>query len=174
MKNYYFNAGCALNIYKPDMEKRVIDFLTENFEDTLPHKVYCRHDPKLPHNSTIINVCAGCDKRFGSLYEGIDTISMWEVLDSLGSFPYPDYNGMKMSILDPCPVRERLAVHKAIRSLLKKMNIQVEEVKYHSEKSICCGDSLYQKAPLEVVHDAMKKRADDMPCEDVIVYCVSL
>lgn len=171
--NTCFNPGCALSMYKPDYESRILHFLNEHFGETRLHKICCRHDPQLPADSLIINVCAGCDRRFRSLYEGISTISLWEVLDACDAFPYPDYQGMALSVHDPCPVRERPAVHKAVRSLLNKMHITVTETQFHSTRSICCGDDFYPSLPVEQVHALMKKRADSMPSEDVCVYCVS-
>lgn len=173
MEQFYFNPGCALSIYKPEMEHRILEILNRQFRPTQLHNICCRHQPGLPAGSTIINVCAGCDRRFRTLYEGIDTISLWEVLDTLPDFPLPDYHGAVMSIQDPCPVRGRPGVHRAVRSLLEKMNIVLREPRLHSENTVCCGDVFYPDLPLEEITQLMKKRADEMPCEEVIVYCVS-
>jgi len=169
----YFNPGCALSIYKPEMENKVIGFLNQNYKETAMHKICCRHEPQLEKGSLIINVCAGCDRRFGNLYEGISTISLWEIIDSLDSFAYPDYKGLKMSVHDPCPVRKKPQVHQAVRNLLEKMNVEVVETKFNGTRTVCCGDDFYPKLPVHKVHHLMKKRADFMPCEDVCVYCVS-
>jgi Fe-S oxidoreductase len=147
--------------------------LNENYGEVALHKICCKHDPQLEAGSLIINVCAGCDKRFRTLYEGIATISLWEVLDGLDTFQYPDYKGLNLSVHDACPVRENPQVHKTVRNLLKKMNIDVVETKFFGTKSICCGDTFYPKLPVEKVHEKMKERADSMPCNDVCVYCVS-
>ena len=56
------------------------------------------HDPELPAGAVIINNCAGCDRRFRSLYSGIDTISFWEVADSIEGIRLPDYGGIIMSV----------------------------------------------------------------------------
>lgn len=173
MTKTYFNPGCALSIYKPEVEIKILKFLNENYGEVALHKICCRHDPKLEAGSLIINVCAGCDRRFRNLYQGISTISLWEVLDELESFQYPDYKGLKLSVHDACPVREKPQVHKAVRNLLKKMNIEVVETKFSGINSICCGDDLYPKLPVETVHKKMKERADSMPCDEVCVYCVS-
>lgn len=173
MVKTYFNPGCALSIYKPEMENKIITFLNENYGEVQLHKICCHHNPQLEAGSLIINVCAGCDRRFRSLYDGISTISLWEVLDSVGTFPYPDYKGLKMSVHDACPVREKPQVHKAVRNLLDKMNIDVVETEFCGTHSICCGDSFYPKLPIEQVHQQMKKRADSMTCNEVCVYCVS-
>lgn len=169
----YFNPGCALSIYKPEKEKQILEYLRRAYPHVAPHNICCRHDPCLPAGSTIINVCAGCDRRFGSLYEGISTVSLWELLDAAEDFPFPDYGGARMSIHDPCPVRERPAVHQAVRNLLRKMNISVVETERHGSASVCCGDSFHGILPPEEVRQKMRERAGSMPCEDVVVYCVS-
>ncbi len=169
----YFNPGCGLSLYKSEMEQKILKFLNENYCEVNIHKICCHHDPQLEAPAHIINVCAGCDRRFRSLYEGITTISLWEVLDEIDTFPFPDYEGLKLSVQDACPIREKPQVHNAVRSLLRKMNIQVVEAEFYGTRSICCGDDLYQKVPLEKVHEHMKMRAESMPCNDVCVYCVS-
>ena len=172
-KNLYFNPGCALNIYKPEKEAQILQYLKETYPDVKLHDICCHFDPKVPNNSCIVNICAGCDRRFRSLYEGVSTISLWEVIDSLDNFPFPNYGGEVMTLHDACPVREKPAVHEAVRNLLKKMNIELIETEFHGTRSICCGDDFYKKIPLEDVHIKMKERADSMPCENVVVYCVS-
>ena len=172
MSKLYFNPGCALSIYKPYMEQKMIAFLRDHYANIELHKVCCRHDPCIDKGSVIINICGGCNRRFSSLYEGVSTVSLWETLDKM-KFPYPDYSGTKMSVHDACPVREKPQIHAAIRSLLQKMNIEVIEVKNHGTDSICCGDSYYPALPLEQVHENMTNRANSMPCGDVVVYCVS-
>ena len=173
MENIYFNPGCGLRIYKPDMEQKLLKYVKEVYNDVKTHTICCKHEPKLEAGSIIINVCAGCDKRFSSLYEGVATISLWEVLDNADVFPYPDYGGIKMSVQDACPIREKPQVHAAVRSLLHKMNIEIIETEKHGENSVCCGDNFYPALELEQIHNKMKERAQAMPCNDVAVYCVS-
>ena len=171
--NLYFNPGCALSIYRPENVKTIFDYLLKNFPEIKMHDICCRHDPKLPGGSVIINVCAGCGKRFGSLYDGVSTISLWEVIRELDNFPFPDHKGMEVSIHDPCPVRNEPGVHEAVRAILKKMKIRIVEAENIGTNSVCCGDSLYPSCDKEKIFAAMKRRADSMPCENVAVYCVS-
>lgn len=169
----YFNPGCALSLYKPEMEGKLLGLLRKELGEVLPHTVCCHHDPALEAGSMIINVCAGCDRRFRTLYEGITTVSLWEVLCRVEAFPFPDYHGARMTIHDACPVRDRPPVHQAVRALLRKMRVEVVEAEAHGVRSVCCGDSFYGSLPIDEIHGQMKKRADAMPCEDVVVYCVS-
>lgn len=169
----YYAPGCALMIYKPELADMVLEFLNRDSNDTLNHLTCCRHEPNLDKGTQIINTCAGCDRRFRELYEGISTISLWEILAESKTFPFPNYNGLEMTIHDACPTRTEERVHIAIRKLLERMNIKIIEPKNTGTKSICCGDSLYGVLSLEQVKEQMKKRSDEMPCDNVVVYCVS-
>jgi hypothetical protein len=53
------------------------------------------------------------------------------------------------------------------------MNIEIIESPYSGTKSICCGDNFYPQLPIEKVTELQKKRAAQMPCQNVAVYCVS-
>ncbi len=169
----YFNPGCALRLYRPENVEKLFAYLQDRYPHIQMHDICCRHNPKLPKGSLVINVCAGCDRRFRTLYDGISTISLWQVISGSDDFPFPDHRGMEVSIHDPCPVRDMPAIHKAVRDLLQKMNMTVIEAEKSGVDSICCGDSLYPKCDIEAVRSAMKRRAASMPCEHVVVYCVS-
>lgn len=173
MGKTYFNPGCALSIYKPDTEGKLLKIINDNYGAAEMHKICCRHDPQVESGSLIINVCAGCDRRFRSLYEGVTTVSLWEVLDGLESFKFPDHSGLTVSIHDACPIREKPQVHEAVRNLLRKMNIKIVETEFHGTQSVCCGDDFYPTLPVEKILEKMKERAASMPCHDVCVYCVS-
>ena len=169
----YFNPGCALRLYKSHLADRTLALLNERLGPVLPHEICCRHDPLLPAGSVIVNVCPGCDRRFRSLYGGVSTVSLWEVLDGLAGLALPDYRGLRLSPHDACPVRERPDVHRAVRSLLQKMNIEIVEPARRGARSACCGDDFHGKLPPGEVRLLMKRRAEEMPCRDVCVYCVS-
>jgi Fe-S oxidoreductase len=169
----YFNPSCVLSIYKPDLAGRLIYVIKKYFPKVKLHNICCKHDPDLPKGSTVINNCAGCDRRFGSEYDGVNTISLWEILDSFQELEIPSYKGLVVSIQDPCSFRQKPQVHKAVRNILHKMGIKIIESQFNGTKSICCGDSFYNKIPLTQVCDHQKKRASQMPCQDVLVYCVS-
>jgi len=168
-----FAPGCALILYKPELVEKVHRALNERLGEMDKLMVCCRHDPQLTEPTKVINICPGCDKRFGKDYENMSTISLWEVLMESDLFTLPDYHGQRMTILDACPTRENEKVHNAIRTILHKMNIELVEPKNTRTKSTCCGDSFYGVIPTEKVKDQMAKRAQEMPEEDVIVYCVS-
>lgn len=172
MKQVYA-PGCGLMIYQPELAKKTLNFLNRTRGPVQAHPICCKHNPRLEKDTLIINTCSGCDKRFRTLYEGITTVSLWEILAESTTFPFPDYKGLEMSIQDACPTRSEKRVHRAIRKLLKKMHIQIIEPENTGTKSLCCGDSFYGKIPVDHVKEKMKKRARNMPCDYVVVYCIS-
>lgn len=173
MKKHVYTPGCALNIYKPELAEKVLQFLNKDLGCIPKHLICCRHEPNLERGTQVINTCAGCDKRYRELYEGISTISLWEVLAESQTFPFPNYKDIEMSIHDACPTRTEERVHIAIRKILERMNITVIEPKNTQKKAVCCGDSYYGVLSVEQVKEQMKKRSKEMPCDNVVVYCVS-
>jgi Fe-S oxidoreductase len=168
-----FAPGCALMLYKPYQAEKLNALLNEHLGSMHLLLTCCRHEPKVPFLTEVINICPGCDKRFGNDYQHTTTISLWEILAGSDFFPLPDYGGREMAILDACPTREKVAVHQAIRTLLGRMNIMVAEPEKTGIRSTCCGDSFYGVIPVDEVKKQMRKRASEMPHDDVVVYCVS-
>jgi Fe-S oxidoreductase len=172
MKQVYA-PGCALMIYKPELAAKILEFLNKELKSITGHLICCRHEPNLERNTQVINTCAGCDRRYRELYEGISTVSLWEILAESQTFSFPDYHGMEMSIHDACPTRSEERVHFAIRKLLERMNIKIVEPQNTGTKAICCGDGFYGVLPVDQVKEQMQKRASEMPGDNVVVYCVS-
>lgn len=173
MNKTIFAPGCALMLYKPELAEKLHKILRKNLGDLDKLMICCNHDPDFPEKTSVINVCPGCDKRFGNDYESTSTISLWEILAESDFFKFPDYKGRSMSILDACPTREQERVHEAVRKLLNRMNIKLVEPKNTRTRSICCGDSFYGTIPTEKVKELMIKRSSEMPMDEVVVYCVS-
>ena len=171
--NKVFAPGCALMLYKPQLAKKVNAVLNDNLGNMNKLLSCCKYEPRVDANTEVINICPGCDKRFANDYQNVTTISLWEILAGSDSFPFPDYGGMEMSILDACPTREKPVIHEAIRKLLGRMNIRVIEPEKTGTRSTCCGDSFFGEIPVEAVKKQMKKRASEMPVENVVVYCIS-
>jgi Fe-S oxidoreductase len=171
--NQVFAPGCALMLYKPHLADKVQRALNQEGGADARHLKCCRHAPGLPPGTQVINLCPGCDRRYRSLYEGVSTRSLWEVLAESSSFPFPDHGGRAMAIQDACPTRDQARVLDAVRTLLEKMNVRIVEPKATRSRGICCGDTFYGTLPVAQVKGLMAKRAGEMPEEEVVVYCVS-
>lgn len=171
--NKLFAPGCALLIYKPHLADRLHELLCRHMEGMDRLEICCRNHPELAAGTQVINVCPGCDRRYRENYTESGTVSLWEVLAESDWFPFPDYQGQEMAITDACPTRSQQRVHKAVRKLLERMNIQVIEPARTGTNSACCGDSYWGVLPVEQVKEKMIGRAAEMPVDDVVVYCVS-
>ena len=169
-----FAPGCALMLYKPHLAEAAKQVIEKLIVANLPvHLTCCRHQSHLSSKSEIITVCTSCKVRYKQQYDEKSITTFWEMLSETDDFPFPDYHGMAMSVQDGCLVRSDERIHKSIRKLLLKMNITVIEAEKTCATSICCGDSYYGKLPVAQIKQQMKKRADQMPCDDVVVYCIA-
>jgi Fe-S oxidoreductase len=168
-----FAPGCALMIYKPELAWKIHKYLNEKFGEVEMLLTCCQHNPNLHENSRVINVCPGCDKRFGKDYKGVTTISLWEIVNEIDFYDFPDYKAGSMSIIDACPTRDEERVQNSIRSLLIKMNIRLVEPKNTRKDSTCCGDLNYGSMPTDKVREIMRDKALEMPVNDIVVHCVS-
>jgi Fe-S oxidoreductase len=168
-----YSPGCALVLYKPALASRLLAHLNGRGDRVAEHLTCCRHEPGLEPGTEVINTCPGCDRRFRELYEGISTVSIWELLAGDDRFPFPDYHGAEMTIHDACPTRTEERVHAAVRQLLARMNIRCVEPEWTRTHSVCCGDTFFGLLPDEEVKVRMRARAAEMPRPDVVVYCVS-
>jgi len=168
-----YAPGCALTIYKPHLAERMHALLVEHMGEMERLDICCRNHPELRDGAQVINTCPGCDRRYRNNYTRSTTKSVWEVILEGGWFPLPDYHGARMSIHDACPTRDQPRVHEAIRTLLKRMNVELIEPERTGTAAVCCGDSFYPSLSVEEVNKQMRRRASEMPEMDVVVYCVS-
>jgi Fe-S oxidoreductase len=168
-----FTPGCALMLYKPNLAKRLHKLLNENISPMEMSLLCCKDIPPMAPGTQVINICPGCDRRYRENYEDSGTISLWEVLVENSFLSLPDFDGREMTIIDACPTRDQTRVHDAVRILAKRMNIALIEPKNTRTKSTCCGDSCYGSIPTVKVVEQMKKKASQMPADEVLVYCVS-
>ncbi len=168
-----FAPGCALMLYKPHLVEQLSRFLGEHHQSTGRLLTCCRHTPQVPEGTEVVNVCPGCDKRYRNNNDNPLTVSLWEVLEISEASPFPDYGGRKMTINDACPTRNQDRIHLSVRTVAAKMNISVVEPDRTKRKGTCCGDTFFGKLPTEQVVARMRRRTNEMPAEEVLVYCVS-
>ena len=173
MIKYTFAPGCALVLYNQSAVERLHRYLCARYGEVDLLLTCCRHTPKAVLGKCVINVCPGCDKRYRQDYAEPSTVSLWEVLAESTDLSFPDYGGQPMTIIDACPTRNQSRIHNAVRVLAKKMNITIVEPERTREKSTCCGDTFFGVVPVAEVLEQMRAKADSMPLDDIIVYCVS-
>jgi len=171
--NRVFAPGCALMLCKPDLARKAQESLEGTLGPMGTLTTCCRHVPTLPPGTEVVNVCPGCDRRYRENYAEASTISLWELVVRTPSFPFSDYEGRRMTIIDACPTRDQARVQDAVRELVRKMNITLVEPAKTRSRSTCCGDIFWGEIPTEAVIRQMEKKAAEMPEEEIAVYCVS-
>ncbi len=120
--HHFFAPGCALLIYKPQLAEKMMEFLRKEFTGIAEHTTCCHHEPRLAPGARVINTCAGCDRRYRELYAGVSTVSFWEILAASTTFPFPDYQQRRMTILNACPTRDqvrKISLGRKVRGGLK-------------------------------------------------------
>lgn len=143
---YIYYPSCNFAAMHPQTAKKVKDFLKENMEIAKCCKIDQR---EFKEDDIGVYVCQACREQ---IKDKVQTMSLWEYLDQLDDFEFPDYHGKKMYLQDCYRDRKHPEVHQAVRSLLKKMNIEVLEIENNKENSIFCGTLHYENKDLEDKH----------------------
>lgn len=143
---YIYYPSCNFATMHLQTAKKVRDY----FEKQMPIAKCCKIDKREFEKGDIgLYVCQACRKQ---IENQVKTMSVWEYFDQLDNFDFPDYHGQKMYLQDCFRDRNHPEVHQAVRSLLKKMNIEVIEMKNNKDNSIFCGTLHYESKALDDTH----------------------
>ena len=108
-------------------------------------KVFCgSQQAKACEGDTALVVCNNC----ATFVEESSVVSevrfVWELIDADPAFAFPDYRGQRMAVQDCWRAYEKRDVQEAVRSLMRKMNIEVVELPEHHEHTRFCGLDLLE------------------------------
>ena len=135
---YIYYPSCNFSAASPATAKKVKAF----FEKQMPVAGCCRVDKReISPADTALYICQACRE---TLEDKVKTQSMWEYLDALKDFNFPNLNGQEFYVQDCWRDRNHPEIHEAVRSLLKKMHAEVIEIEHNREKSIFCGNLHYE------------------------------
>jgi hypothetical protein len=170
---YLYAPGCALMCYKPELANRLKDWVERLYGPVILHTACCLNKKECMTESCVLTPCVTCYQQYKKLCPDSEPVFLLEKLLETDCFPFPDYHGMEMSIQDTCSARLDPKILSVVRQLLERMNIRLSEPLRSRNRSKCCGQKFYGKLPVEEVESLMAKRAGEMPCEEVVVYCAS-
>lgn len=140
MANLFF-PGCKPKADHKEASAKLAAYIKEKFG--VDPQGCCRVDhPKLTPQDTAIVVCNNCANIIDESGDADSIEFVWEIIDNDPNFPFPDYHGEKMTIQDCWMAVEKRSVQDAIRSLMKKMNIEVVELAENHENTRFCGMNL--------------------------------
>lgn len=184
----YF-PSCNFAAMCPETAKKLDEYMAAR----MPKTVCCRLDKTSYAPGDVgVYLCQACREVMESSIH-VGTLSLWEYLDADETLKFPDYSGFRATIQDCWRDREHPEIHSAVRSLLRKMNVEFVELAGEAqEKSTFCGDLHYEpkkpeniaivedyarrgeplfKAPPEVMAQLMGEQAEKFGTEWAITYC---
>ena len=141
MTEYYFR-GCKYLAHNPEGTQKLFEYLKKHGVSLLE---CCSVDCVIPNEEdTVIFQCPTCGLILEESARKKKMISIYEYLLDKDDFPWPDYGGAELTVQDCWRMRKHPEYQKAIREVLKKMNIRSLEIEQNFEKTDFCGRTLYQ------------------------------
>lgn len=103
----------------------------------IPHSAVFKPDDE------IYSLCANCIN-IADEWRAAQAHSIWELVAADEGLVLPDYSGLTATLQDCWRVRDRPAVHEAVRTVLDRMHVSWVEAPHNREESDFCGTSLYK------------------------------
>ena len=120
----------------------------------------------------VILACSTCYQMFRMHLPEVEIVSLWELFDKLG---LPDGAARMppgvVSVHDSCTTRYEPHIHDSVRSVLRQLGWQVEELPLSREMTECCGyGGLMWLANPELARKVVKRRIAESQA-DYVTYC---
>jgi uncharacterized membrane protein YdjX (TVP38/TMEM64 family)/Fe-S oxidoreductase len=119
----------------------------------------------------VLVACPNCHKIFRDRAGELSTRTVYEFLAENGLPECKKLSGT-ITIHDPCAVRFETSIHDAVRQLIEKTGLAVEEMAHHGKKTLCCGEggSAGFVAP-ELANNWCSLRKEEARGHRMITYC---
>lgn len=85
----------------------------------------------------VLVACPNCQVMFDTFGHGLKVRTVWEAL--AGSGLQPERVSGTVTVHDPCVLRNSGQVHQAVRTLLQRQGLTVEEMSHSGKTTVCCG-----------------------------------
>ncbi len=168
MPSWYI-ASCVFSSQFPELSLKIQKYVMERhnvrivrccvpryklteFEGKMPDGRYRNSWCALPDSGAfapeddVYSLCHNCNNIIEEMHPGVRVHSLWELIDQDLYFRIPDYAGIRMTVQDCWRAKGRMDEQKAVRNLLRKMNIEAVEL-HDDSKEDFCGASLYRSQP---------------------------
>lgn len=88
----------------------------------------------------VIVACPNCHKVFRQYAQGLELLTIYEVMAEHGDTPPIPLSERASVLHDPCPLRNESAIHDAVRKLADGLPCQVDSPKRSRGRTLCCGE----------------------------------
>jgi hypothetical protein len=169
MSEYYI-ASCVFTSQFSELSMKIQTYIRERFgyeivrccvpkykirefEEKMPEGAFRDSWRGLPDSrqfakgDQVYSLCHNCNNIIEEMHPEVHVHSLWELLDSDDRFTLPDYRGARMTVQDCWRSKDRREEQDAVRSLLRKMNIEIVELEKNRDLTEFCGASLYRAQP---------------------------
>lgn len=138
---YYF-PSCNFTKLRPATSEKIKSFMASSGVRVVG---CCRpgHKAVSGWNDTVITVCETCSIIIGENRPAAKVISLYEFIDSLPDFAFPDYKGERITLQDCYRAKAKAEEKAAVRSVLRKMNVDVMELPGTEEEINFDGSFLF-------------------------------
>jgi Fe-S oxidoreductase len=190
---FLFFPGCRLSGSTPDNVKATYTYLTERLNGGVGIMLRCCGAPadwagrkdefsqvltqftiqwKEMSQPEVIAACSSCYSVFKTHLPQVKLRSLWEIMDYLGvpnEFPSPKQ--LDVAVHDPCSSRHEPQVHTAVRNIIKKLGLKINELPLNRSLTECCGyGGLMCFANRELAQEVMLRRVTESS-HDYLTYC---
>ena len=164
-----FFPGCKVKNRYPEASAWLAGKVLEHgFADEITGCCRVKHQ-ELTQDDTAVCICNNCMAMIDEDADNGDIDNLWILIDGKSDFPLPDYAGRVMGIQDCGRAYDRTEVQDAVRSIMRKMNIEVVELPDAREKSRFCGESFLKSAPKQDAGFAPKRYVEDAAKRGIFV-----
>jgi hypothetical protein len=87
----------------------------------------------------VLAACPNCYKIFSNYGGKLEVKTVYEILAKDGARSGQKLSGV-VRIHDPCAVRSEKKGHAALRQLVRKKGLEIEEMAHSGKKTLCCGE----------------------------------
>lgn len=119
----------------------------------------------------VVAACASCLKTLRDSQPTMELISLWEVLDKECPAPGGEF-ATTLSVHDPCNARHDENWQGAVRRLLIRHGVRVDEPKFTGETTACCGYGGLTWSAQPRVADAMAAHRAAQLERDAVASCI--
>ena len=143
MAEYFFPSCKVVGDFKNESD-RLAKYMKKRFG--LDPIGCCRPNySKLEENDKAYVLCNNCAAILEESSKSGNINYVWELIDNDPDFEFPNYRGEAMVVQDCWIAVERRNVQETVRSLMKKMNIDIVELEENFGKTTFCGPNLLSK-----------------------------
>ena len=164
-----FFPGCKVRARYPEASKWLMEQVLERgYAD---EKTGCcrKSHQSLTPGDTAVCICVNCMAMIDEDADNGSMESVWQLIDADPDFPLPSYAGRVMGVQDCGRAYDRTEVQDAVRSIMRKMGIEIVELPDAREASRFCGASFLKAAPEQEATFAPKRYVEDAAVRGVYV-----